>query len=212
MDYWHDEHLEDMVEAYRKNRDPAPLTRLINFDYDAMQAPAIGRLFLDIINGRLPPLEHRPESTSEIRERAIELVFFYLGSNIKKTKAYAAAGLILGKSGDTIKGYMNDWLKEFTVWGWPDDAITKSDFWADTEKYLVESLRYRSAASAFLDGKAMVDDDLAKSELSGLSHRDIDWYRNSLKNLHEKQKPIEFDDPWELQEKLWLIRLELDRE
>ncbi len=207
MDYWNDEWLEGMVENYRENRDPAPLTKLIHIDYEAMQAPAIGRLFLDIINGRLPPLEHRAGSTSEIRGRAVRLVLFYLGSNMKKSKAYAAAGLILGRSDDTIKGYVDDWLEGFCLWGWPDDAITKSDFWANPEKYLGKRLACGDGR-AFRDGRAMLDDSLARKKIANLAHRDTAWYRSVIKDLYEKQEPTEFDDPWVRATHLALLEFE----
>lgn len=201
MDYWHDDHLEETVEAYRSSRDPAPLTRLILTDPDAMLAPAIGRLFLDIINGRLPKLTHRASSTSDIRARAKQLVIFYLGQGLKKTKAFEVAGLILKKSGDRIEDYINDWLKDFTLWGWPDDVITETEFWANPEKYLGETL-------AFRDGRAMIDDELARNEIARLPHMDVAWYRKALTDSYENQKPFECD-PWETKEKIWLLEQEL---
>ncbi|MBU2112186.1 MAG: hypothetical protein KKE94_00270 [Gammaproteobacteria bacterium] len=215
MDYRHDEHLEDMVEAYRKNRDPAPLTRLITLDPDAMQAPAIGRLFLDMINDNLPKFK-KPNSTYEARERAVELVLFYLGQGLNKSNAYIQAGKILNKSGDTVKGYINDWLNALSVAPSKLEDISKEcKSFKDGRLFIngeLAQLKLETAAGgygAFIDGKAMVDDELAMQEIASLPHRDIAWYRKAITDLYEKQKPIAFNDPWEAQEKVWLLTQEL---
>lgn len=154
-DYWHDDYLEELVENYRKNRDPEPLTNLIHSDVDAMSAPAIGRLFLDMINGELPKIVNRPNSTAGTRKKSIELVQFYLGMNYKKTRVFMEVGEKLFKSTDTIKGYVNDWLEGIIQIDFSYECIDKSDFWKSPEKYLGNT-------AAFNDGRLMIDDQLAK--------------------------------------------------
>jgi len=199
MYYWNDENIEEIVDSYRNSRDPFALTQLIQEDYKVMQSPAIGRLFLDIINGKLPPLNHRAESTSEIRAKAVSLVIFYLGSGVKKTKAYAAAGKVLGKSGDTIEGYFNDWLKIKLVWGF-QDAISKQEFWDDCESFIGDF-------TEFIDGKAMVVDSLAESVKPKVMN--IDRYRKELSAHYENSKINNFQDPWLLAQQVGLLNAQL---
>jgi len=203
MDYWDDDYINDVVKAYRKDRDPAQLSKLIMLDPDAMQAPAIGRLFLDMINNKLP-FKKKPKSTEDVRVRAVSLVVFYIGQGLNRSNAYPQAGFQLKKSGDTIKGYFEDWLKDFTVKGWPYDVITEAEFWSDPEKYLAHDFALKMA---FADGRLMTDEKLATATFPD---RDIRLYRQFIRDMYENQKPFELCDPWEAREKLWLLNFELE--
>ncbi|MCQ8879128.1 hypothetical protein NQT69_14045 [Pseudoalteromonas shioyasakiensis] len=202
MDYFNDEHIQDLVDDYRRNRDSVPLTKLIHLDPDVMQSPFIGRLFLEMLNDKLPKLSHRPNSTHEIRKQAVELVHFYLGSNVKKTKAFDTTGKILNKSSDTIKGYINDWLKTFVL-NWTEEIISEKDFWDKPEKYIGNTV-------AFQDGKIIRSDDYAKQELQKYhTNKSIECFRQEIKEFYEINTPEILIDPWKRAAELQMLDLEL---
>lgn len=207
MALWDEEYIEKIVELYRLNRDPAELTGLIHSNVDAMSSPAIGRLFLDMINGRLPNLEHRASSTATIRDRAVQLVIFYLGSNLPRTKAYAAAGKILNKHADTIRDYFKDWLKSMMVYSaW--DIKDESDFFANPEPFVIAApgIAYDIA---FYDGRSLIDDELA------LKHKPdrftlADW-RKWITASYQEHSDIPVRDPWDEIEEMKWIKLDIER-
>lgn len=199
FNHWYEKYPEFLVAKYRLDRDPELLTRLISHDIFVMASPAVGRLFLDLINEKLPPPTGRPNSTVIVRSIAVRLVIFYLGQNIKKTKAFAAAGKVLNKSFDTIKGYFEDWVDGTATIDWvidrPDDIPNAKSFWKEPARYLQTN-------EAYIDGKAMLDDDLANQMKS--ENESIDWFRQTLLGWYEpkglnldSEFEIESKDPWD---------------
>lgn len=201
-DYWHDEYLKELVEDYRKNRDPTPLTNLIHQDVGVMSAPVVGRLFLDMINGNLEPLSNCPNSTTMIRKKAVELVQFYLGMDYKKTLAYKEVGDTLFKSEDTIRGYVNDWLTGIVEIGFSYQCIDKKDFWKSPEKYLAQTI-------PFSDGREMIDDQLAMEAIANYPKLDIESYRKLIKAQYTTIDTAKPQDPWEAIEGTWPFNLAL---
>lgn len=188
--FWDDfYYLTNLVEDYRKNRDPAFLIRFILQNHEAMQSPQIGRLFLDMLSGQLSPLEHRVTSTNEIRERAVNLVLFYMGQGLNKSNAFSQAGTHLNKASDTVKGYFNSWVNQQLVHRW-NGSVTKDEFWSNIEKYA------RSDA-AFSDGRLIIDEELANRAIARHPGMGIAQYRQIVTALYEKGKAITYPDPWD---------------
>ncbi len=203
-DFWDDlPLLTNMIEAYRRDRDPAPLIRFIKFNPEAMRSPQIGRLFLDILSGRLPPLEHRAGSTSEIRERAINLVLFYMGRGLNKTNAFSQAGHVLSKTSDTIRGYLNTWVKQ-QITQQLGGGITTKEFWDNLEKHTRDM-------HAFYDGRVIIDEALAQQRVARYPDMPIKEYRQIIIDLYEKGKPVDYGDPWEAAKIEALLDLETQR-
>ena len=197
FNHWYEKYPEFLVAKYRSDRDPYLLTRFISQDVFAMSTPAIGRLFLDLINENLPPASGRPKSTVIVRSLAVRLVLFYLGQNIKKTKAFAAAGKVLSKSFDTIKGYFEDWVEGKETLDWaverPKNIPNPKLFWKEPAKYLQMN-------EAFMHGKAMSDDELANKMKN--EDESISWFRDCLRGWYEEvnfrsEVDIDSEDPWE---------------
>lgn len=204
-DFWDDlPILTNMIEAYRRDRDPAPLIRFIELNHEAMRSPQIGRLFLDILSGKLPPLNNREVCTTEIRERAVELVIFYIGQGLNRSNAYSQAGKKIGKSSDTIRGYVKTWISRRLSEKW-NGAVTLQEFWSNPEKYTQHS-------PAFHSGKTMIDDELARKAVTRAGYPDmsIKEYRQIITDLYEKGKPTEYGDPWENAKREWSRRLKLE--
>lgn len=205
-DFWDNlPHLTKMIEVYRRDRDPAPLIRFIKFNPEAMRSPQIGRLFLDILSGRLPPLDHRAGSTSEIRERAINLVLFYIGQDLGKTNAFSQAGYVLNKTSDTIRGYLNTWVKQ-RITQQLGGGITTKEFWDNLEKHTRDM-------HAFYDGRVIIDEELARKGAARAGYPDmpIKEYRQIITELYEKGKPVDNGDPWEAAKIEALLDLENQR-
>jgi hypothetical protein len=219
-DFWDDlPILTNMIEAYRRDRDPAQLIRFIELNHEAMRSPQIGRLFLDILSGRLPPLNNREVSTTEIRERAVDLVFFYVGQGLNKSNAYTQAAKHLPKtnkysragksqkhiSGDTVKGYVKRWIEKRLSEKW-NGTITLKEFWENPEKYTQHG-------PAFYHGKTMIDDELAQKAVirAGCPDMSIKEYRQIINDLYENGKPVDYGEPWEAAKKEARLALESQR-
>lgn len=203
-DFWDDlPYLTKMIDAYRRDGDPAPLIRFITLNPEAMRSPQIGRLFLDILSGRLQPLNHRAGSTSEIRERAINLVLFYMGRGLNKTNAFSQAGNVLNKDSRTISGYLNSWVHQQITQKF-DGVITKTEFWHNIEKYTRDM-------PAFYDGRVINDDELAQKHVARYPDMPIKKYRQIIIDLYEKGKPVDYGAPWESAKKEALLELENQR-
>lgn len=206
-DFWDDfPLLTNMIESYRKDRDPAPLIGFIKLNPEAMRSPQIGRLFLDMLSGRLPKIKNRNKSTSVISERAVELVFFYVGQGLGRSNAYSQAARHLGYGDESsIRGFVKTWVKNHLSKKW-NGAITLKEFWGNPEKYT-------GHIAAFFDGKKMVDDELARNAvlLAGYPDMPIKEYRQIITNIYEKGVQKDFGDPWDAAKNDWLDSLKGDQ-
>lgn len=197
--------LTKMVEDYRKGRDPAPLTRFIELNPEAMCSPAIGKLFLDMLNNNLP-MKKKPETTKEVRVRAVDLVFFYVGQGLDRSYAYSQAAGHLGYGDESsVRDFVKTWIEQRLSEKW-NGAITLKEFWSNPEKYTQHS-------AAFHDGKTMIDDELARKAVirAGCPDMSIKEYRKILNNLYEKGTPLDCGDPWEAAKKEAMLALESQR-